>query len=590
MKTVPLRFAITLPFIVLAIVAGLTTYVMAKYTIESVAEKIGKQYTSEVENRIVGHITHATHVLPSLVEINRAAIKRHSANMGDLTLFAERFREQSLPYPQLTFVSMATADGRYIAASRDPHKSDSINIAANFFEEKGLLTGYYYDDNTIVGERTDEPQYPNYDPRKRPFYLDAVKKNGLVWSPIHPYVGYISLGIGMSAPVYDDNGNLIAVTAASMALNELDDFLADIELVESGFTFIAEKSGALIATSSNDELFTINKDKSMVRLTLSDHKIPALQHAGKLLQSGQHKLDVNGETYLYHVSEIKHKYGETWYVGVIIPKAHHHQVLKDYSMAITVITFLLFLSIGIVGSMLAWHIGQPIRQLEKAAHNNDLNAISQLPQPLSAIREVDSLGQGMREMADSLTNVLANLEKKVAERTSNLKDENLDLQQKSITDELTKLLNRRGFNQKLTQLLQQAEAKRSCLTFILCDVDYFKQVNDRFGHIVGDKVLTELAEVLRHATAQDNAVLARYGGEEFAVVLPDYALEQSLEVIHRIQEALSKQTFGEGSAITFSFGVNTVGPITYLTTERLITSADSKLYQAKKTGRNRIVC
>lgn len=165
------------------------------------------------------------------------------------------------------------------------------------------------------------------------------------------------------------------------------------------------------------------------------------------------------------------------------------------------------------------------------------------------------------------------------------------LHHQSICDPLTGLYNRRYLNSNLEQALQEVEKLQKPLSLILMDIDHFKLFNDRFGHDIGDLVLTELGHLLRETTPA-LSLTCRYGGEEFLVVLPDTPVERAEEWVNRFREQVRglslkshQQDLGE---ITLSVGIATCPQQGY-NMQRLIQSADRSLYQAKAKGRDCVV-
>ena len=154
-------------------------------------------------------------------------------------------------------------------------------------------------------------------------------------------------------------------------------------------------------------------------------------------------------------------------------------------------------------------------------------------------------------------------------------------------DELTGLGNRRHLEHRLPMLLEVAKSQALPLTVALVDLDHFKQINDRFGHAVGDKVLVEMARML-HENTRSSDVLARIGGEEFLVVFPDMSPMQALEVCERLRsrvEAHDWRHLAEGLSVTLSVGISHAPPYELST---LFDEADKAMYRAKHGGRNRV--
>ena len=155
-------------------------------------------------------------------------------------------------------------------------------------------------------------------------------------------------------------------------------------------------------------------------------------------------------------------------------------------------------------------------------------------------------------------------------------------QQLALTDELTGINNRRGCYQQAERLLMRAQSSRAQLALIGLDADHFKQVNDSYGHDIGDQVLINLASIAKELTRPGD-VLGRVGGEEFVLVLPDTHIEQACEIAERILQAAREfpwEGIAPGLQQTFSAGVVSLRPQQDLSA--LLVHADRALYQAKK--------
>lgn len=159
------------------------------------------------------------------------------------------------------------------------------------------------------------------------------------------------------------------------------------------------------------------------------------------------------------------------------------------------------------------------------------------------------------------------------------------------TDGLTNLTNHRSFQERFRDLVERSERHGHKAAMLLCDVDHFKNVNDSYGHPVGDEVLRQVAKVLREAVRKID-IPARYGGEEFAVVLEATDLEGALGLAERIREDVGNlilESEHETFQITMSIGVSAF-PADGVDTPTLIERADMSLYHAKESGRNQVVC
>jgi diguanylate cyclase (GGDEF)-like protein len=156
----------------------------------------------------------------------------------------------------------------------------------------------------------------------------------------------------------------------------------------------------------------------------------------------------------------------------------------------------------------------------------------------------------------------------------------------AILDPLTGLLNRHALAPRFVELSQQARLTHQPICMLLCDVDSFKSVNDRYGHDRGDAVLRDVAYELRKRLRSFELVY-RLGGEEFLIVLPGVSHAEGTEIAERLRAAVA-EIYPTGIAVTISVGLSTATgeSVVY---EHLFKSADRALYEAKHAGRNRVV-
>jgi diguanylate cyclase len=165
------------------------------------------------------------------------------------------------------------------------------------------------------------------------------------------------------------------------------------------------------------------------------------------------------------------------------------------------------------------------------------------------------------------------------------------VQSEALLDPLTKLTNRRGFQRRVDELLtSRADGLVGC-ALIMADIDHFKKINDTYGHLLGDKVLQAVAQVLL-ASVKGRDVAARLGGEEFAILLPDTPEQGACVLAEQIRQTVSQGRIRRGDAndpidgVTISLGVAAYHPRETL--EQWIDRADAALYRSKQTGRNRV--
>ncbi|MBX3199104.1 MAG: diguanylate cyclase [Labilithrix sp.] len=160
----------------------------------------------------------------------------------------------------------------------------------------------------------------------------------------------------------------------------------------------------------------------------------------------------------------------------------------------------------------------------------------------------------------------------------------------ALRDGLTRTYNKKFFQDRLETEFAYAKRHKSLLSLVMFDVDYFKRVNDNYGHLAGDAVLVHLARITQ-ATIRTEDVLARYGGEEFAVICRGIALLNAGVLGERIRARVEQENFdyqGTRLPVTISVGVAALPEADVALASELVRDADSALYEAKRSGRNRV--
>lgn len=163
----------------------------------------------------------------------------------------------------------------------------------------------------------------------------------------------------------------------------------------------------------------------------------------------------------------------------------------------------------------------------------------------------------------------------------------------AVQDALTGLANRRKFNEHLVQQWRESAREQQCLALAFIDIDYFKLINDAYGHAVGDRVLIQLADILKTYARRASDLCARYGGEEFVLLLRDLELKEAIVIIEKMQQQIRTKNFFSGvlehfQKVTVSVGLVETSPVAGADVFALIDSADKLLYQAKNSGRDQV--
>ncbi len=202
---------------------------------------------------------------------------------------------------------------------------------------------------------------------------------------------------------------------------------------------------------------------------------------------------------------------------------------------------------------------------------------------------LSSLDQSIIGMVETFADIT---ERKRAEKVLQLA--NRELERLATEDGLTKLSNRRRFDEYLELEWRRQTRNGGQISLIMCDVDFFKNYNDKYGHQAGDVCLKSVADAIRKKVGRPGDLIARYGGEEFAIVMPETDIQGALKVAENIQQELTKQCIPHpesvaASYVTISGGIASMFPSEYNKPQTLIQRADEGLYRAKQRGRNCMV-
>jgi diguanylate cyclase (GGDEF)-like protein len=187
---------------------------------------------------------------------------------------------------------------------------------------------------------------------------------------------------------------------------------------------------------------------------------------------------------------------------------------------------------------------------------------------------------------------LVEMQRALVDVTRKLNEANVKLQRLSATDGLTGISNRRMYDELAIREWRRCERMNKPLALVMIDVDHFKLFNDKYGHQAGDECLKKVADQVGRAAPRATDLAARYGGEEFVLVLGETDTDGAKWIANRLRQQVSDLNIPhyatESRHVTISCGVASVVPSEQFSLETLLKSADFALYQAKKTGRDRV--
>jgi diguanylate cyclase (GGDEF)-like protein len=218
----------------------------------------------------------------------------------------------------------------------------------------------------------------------------------------------------------------------------------------------------------------------------------------------------------------------------------------------------------------------------------DLFFVTSISNPAAVAIENALLHEKSRQSEKELKRARDELEVKVQERTSELREANAKLRELSVTDDLTGLFNRRYLVRALeAEFIRTIRYKRN-FSLLLFDIDDFKQINDRYGHSCGDAVLIKLTSVVMGCVRSSDMV-ARYGGDEIAILLPETKMSKATEVAEKLRSLIEGTPFewhGETFNVTCSIGIASAPDDGIADWNDLLDKADQALYRGKGMGKN----
>lgn len=426
---------------------------------------------------------------------------------------------------------------------------------------------------------------------QRPWY--AHGKNGVFVGDVHeavllskvlPNVGSQPLRfIDFAAPVLDANGQVRGVLASHAHWRWAGEVL---NVVKPGN-----------ATSLGLEIFIVDSRNEVIYPEHQSVKITPPNEERMRAAKSKDFLDwEEGSSYLTAFASIKDPVSAVPLGWKIVVRQPEDSVVADVRRAQRTVLF----SSGLAGAILlvmiwfgASHISRPLGILTKDARRvarGERKVVFEAGHGTVEFRQLSTALQRMYEtlamQRDSLEKSNRELEAKVAERTEELQRTNRELERLVRTDPLTGLSNRLDVEQRLEIEYARFQRSHEPYCVLVMDVDFFKNINDTYGHAVGDKVLQQLGKIIRQSVRQVD-VVGRVGGEEFLVILPMTRQPQALVVAEKIRQSLAAASIDPVGKITVSCGVQEVG-MNDQSKETAIKLADQWMYNAKKAGRNRI--
>ncbi len=404
-----------------------------------------------------------------------------------------------------------------------------------------------------------------FDPTVRPWYKAALRtapnaSNGIPYREIKTKEWLVSI----SRVLIDKHGKIKGVVSIDTSINTVANLLKQhIERYKSLYSFVIKPNGIIL----------IHHDKSLLNKRLSDITNSSIDLTKS---SGLFSYTSNGSKKLGCYSTIK-KLG--WIIVTIVDKEEVlTPMISKILLSMLIVIIIAIATSWFFSSSLSKKIIVPLTELRKRVSTITTSEGDISPNYNYPNNEIGEIASDIEQLTEREL-YLKNIE---------LKKMNRQLELLSTTDHLTKLMNRHKMTDELKKEWNRAKRYKTTFSLILFDIDHFKKINDTYGHQAGDLVLAEMASLVKN-TLRTTDIISRWGGEEFLVLCPGTNLQSAASLAQRLKTSIEQHRFSIDSRVTISLGVyeftNQEEDI-----EEMLSKADQKLYEAKRLGRNCVVC
>jgi diguanylate cyclase (GGDEF)-like protein len=580
-----LRQMLTVPYVALvllsALIIGLLSYRAGSEAVDSLSERVLQEMVERIAQAVDKHISGSQAVLETAFPTD---VPAPVSIKNELDALRTRFwLATSVHLEPNNYAYYGNRSGQFFGLYRFSEAEAELRLR---LEGDSVRSTYHYKGiRGALGKG--EPEARVYDPRERPWYKVGQGTAQQTWTSIYIDFKTLQLVATRARRVNGATGEFEGVVATDLSLAHLNDFLKSLHHSANGYAFIVEPDGNLIATSrgphlrkgvgdNNSRLNAANSDDPMVAATYQSVKAliqrPVASGNGKKLgnssspQTGSF-IGPNGEVIQTGFVSLRDAAGLDWIVAVAVPRSDFMQKVTDNLKRTAILALLACALIVGTGVLVLNVIARDLRRLAMAAK---------------------SMGEGIfdAKVPTERNDEIGDLAKSFA-----------GMQAKLFTDRLTGISNREAMIRRIEDRIihhrRSADVRPFAVLFL--DLNGFKQINDRFGHDVGDRVLREVSNRLTsHLRGSDMA--ARYGGDEFVVLLENVAhraaaevardkLEAQLELPLQSLQGLSEETLlaSAGASIGIALCPSEGNDL-----QTLLKRADEDMYARKQARASRM--
>jgi signal transduction histidine kinase/CheY-like chemotaxis protein len=426
----PLRWVLIVPFILqLFGTVGLIGWLSFRTSKTSVGD-VAYQLRNEISNRIEQRLHQFLEVPHLINQLNLDAIKSGYIDIDNMENLKYHFWLQVQSFKTINFILFGSEKNEFIGVGRFNH-SGLLMMKSDLSTQRSIQ---FHELDAQGNPKKLIQETPNFVIRERPWYKAALQADQSIWSPIFTYHAYSEMVLPSSVVVKDNQGKVLGVLASHLFLNQVSDFLKTIEVGKSGQTFIIERSGLIVASSSLNRSFLVDKKGKTQRIKAIESSDQVLQKTAIFLLehfenfnniNTEQQLDFiyNNQKQLIQIVPHSDSRGLDWLIVVVVPESDFMEKIQNNQKRTIILCFLALGLSVILGILTARWIMKPIIKL-----NQDSQKIAQgkleeiLPKTeVYSIDELEVLSQSFNQMVSELKDSFDTLEVRVEKRTVELK-------------------------------------------------------------------------------------------------------------------------------------------------------------------------